>query len=143
MSLARGELPALVRDPHRVPERGAVDEARGDGLFVAQGAAQLAEHAARLVDVDVLADERRALAVVAALAALRHGADAAAQEVQVEPWQFPDGESHPAHFVVLNAVPALPPCFSCACNGYVSGKRARGLATGVQGGGESALTRYH
>ena len=70
--------------------------------------------------MNLLADERGAVAVIAALASLGQLVHAPPQQLEVEPGNFPYGESHPLGFVAGFAVPAelvvvadivsCPPC---------------------------------
>src|SRR5690242_5632482 len=73
-----------VGDPHRVPERRTVDGPRAHGLIALERAAQLAKHDLALVEVDLLADQRRPVAPSAGLQVRHAIVNAPAQKRQLE-----------------------------------------------------------
>src|SRR5262249_55057702 len=73
-----------VGDPHRVTERRAVHDSPAQRLVDLERAAQLAEHDLALVEVALLADQRRPVAPPATLEVRHPIVDAPAQERQLE-----------------------------------------------------------
>ena len=82
----RARLCGAGREPHRVAVLGVAHDLARHRSLAAQGPAELADQAcgASVVEMDMLADQRRALAVDAAVAVLLKGAEAVAQQQALE-----------------------------------------------------------
>jgi hypothetical protein len=101
-----GRAVALVDHADGVAALAAVHPLRVQRCLTAIAAAQLAQPAAALVDVDALADERRALAFVAAADAGRAGEHAAAQQLALE---IAGTQGSSKHGPVFGGDPSAPP----------------------------------
>ena len=75
---------AVIGDPHRVAEFRAADDAGLDGALPLTAATQRTRDHTRLIDVDMLADERRAVAARASLGTCQALIEALAQKRQLE-----------------------------------------------------------